>query len=368
MKGEKNIGPFLAFDDGWFRKHQRLLVWLLNAPVIKIWFRWVLRIRKSDCHLNEKINLILPNQFHKNARIVGDKIFATADFRTHWKYSKRIYYAFKWVWWALHFWDWLIADRFLPELSFGLFTLNSYPNQGETGPGCDGFIQRRQDDTYTTPEQLGTTTGGTPPIGQYQKDVYMSTILLGQIIRPYDDLSYYNILGKGFLVFDTSKLPASTSVSGPAYIDVYVTDYLAPVGSGIGYIGLFKATTQNGNTLVDSDFFEVETTELANQLALELATKTISGGTPAQYIDVYYLNRVGYYRFNLNADGKNNITFLGVSKFATHFTYASSFLTGSLTYFVMHKYCSANSIEAEFDPKLVIDYSIPGTNKIQMII
>ena len=42
MANSKN---YLAFDQKWFEKHQEKLLWLLNAPLIKYWFRWVLRIR-----------------------------------------------------------------------------------------------------------------------------------------------------------------------------------------------------------------------------------------------------------------------------------------------------------------------------------
>lgn len=42
-KRHKNIGPFLAFGECWFRRHQRILLWLLNTPIVRLWFRWVLR-------------------------------------------------------------------------------------------------------------------------------------------------------------------------------------------------------------------------------------------------------------------------------------------------------------------------------------
>jgi hypothetical protein len=109
-----------AFGSLFFLLHQDRLLWLLNAPIIGRWFRWVLRISGESSSVGSlKIDRILPNAifwWH------GDK--QVAEFRTHAKFSKRLYYAFRPLWWTLHAWDWAVGDRELfPELNAAIRNL-----------------------------------------------------------------------------------------------------------------------------------------------------------------------------------------------------------------------------------------------------
>lgn len=360
MKGE-NVGPYLAFDEKWFRKYQKILIWMLNAPIIKIWFRWILRIRKSDCSLNEKINLILPNQFHKNARVEGDKIFATADFRTHWKFSKRIYHAFKWIWWALHFWDWLIADRFLPELSFGLFTLTKSPNPGSDLATCDGMLylyNRYPGGTSLQQISEVNPTSYNQWISMIDQEVYIASA------NSYDPPSEgWNGFTKSFFSFDTSTLNGATFLSGK--LSIYITRYQSFLGAGQGIIGVYGQITPNNNVLTFAHYFNVGNTLLANTLSLNLQTNIMyEGGMPHTY---YSLAIPGYYDFTLNSAGLSNLAY-SISKFITRFTYDS---LAPAAYPEGQSYCygySADYAGDAYDPKLIIEYSIASTNKIQMII
>lgn len=360
MKQNKNVSPFLAFDERWFRKHQQILVGLLNVPIIKIWFRWVLRIRKCDCLLSEKINLILPNQFHKNARVEGDKIFATADFRTHWKYSKRIYHAFKWVWWTLHFWDWLIADRFLPELSFGLFTLTKSPDAGSGLVTSDGTV---------TLYNRGPGGISLQQIAEVAPTTYNQNIDTGNTEAYLAEANSYSPASEGwngfvksFFPFNTSILNGSTLVNGK--VSIFVTSYRSFWGAGSGVIGLYGQITPNDDVLQFSHYYNVGNTLLANTLVLNLQTNTMyQGGLPYTY---YSLAERKYYDFTLNAAGLSSIRNT-ISKFITRFTYDSLAPAESPE---GTSYCygySAGRGES-YDPKLVVEYSIPSTNKIQMII
>ena len=73
---------FLAFDPAWFSRHQRALLRLLNLPLIGLAFRRLLRI-----NVLEPIVRIEPHAFTVS---LGEGLYRT-DFRTHWKFSKRIY-------------------------------------------------------------------------------------------------------------------------------------------------------------------------------------------------------------------------------------------------------------------------------------
>src|SRR5258708_5424922 len=110
---------YLAFDKLWFKKHQNILLWLLKFQI----FRHILRI-----DTDKPVVKIEPHAFTVYLGKKGNKLQFQTDFRTHWKYSKRLYYAFKPLWWTIHFWDWLIADRFIPQWSYGFSTLTAFPD------------------------------------------------------------------------------------------------------------------------------------------------------------------------------------------------------------------------------------------------
>ena len=64
-----NEEQIMVFSKEWFKKHNKALCWLANAPIIKYWFRWLLRIHK-DIPWNEKIDEIMPNAFTYGKKLV----------------------------------------------------------------------------------------------------------------------------------------------------------------------------------------------------------------------------------------------------------------------------------------------------------
>src|SRR3990167_4532520 len=110
-------------DQKWFLKYQKQLLWLLNTPLISIWFRQILRIRGEVEPLGyKKVNLdkikiarILPHAVlwvqNKKKGKVG------FDIRSHDKFAKRLYFAFKPLWYLVHFWDMNFANNFFPQLN-----------------------------------------------------------------------------------------------------------------------------------------------------------------------------------------------------------------------------------------------------------
>ncbi len=140
----------IVFSKEWFERHQGKLLWLLNHWLTRRWFRWVLRIRRHDIGYDKEIVELFPHAYTVFIRELGDgRCELATDFRTHPKYAKRLYYAFKPVWWMAHFWDWLIADRlYNQQLSFGFTTLTLYPSAGSVSP-CDGMAGRITDATFS---------------------------------------------------------------------------------------------------------------------------------------------------------------------------------------------------------------------------
>ncbi len=140
-----------VFGIEWFKKHQRGLLWLLNSPFMRKWFKWMLRIRKEDAGYDGSARIIeLAPHFYtilKGSTSEGKTIFKT-EFRCHGKFSKRLYYAFKPLWHLLHAWDSIFADAFIPALSFGFNTLLMYPETGSGVNTCDGIITHNPGKTY----------------------------------------------------------------------------------------------------------------------------------------------------------------------------------------------------------------------------
>ena len=76
----------VVFSAAWFARHQRTLLWLLNAPVLGRWFRWVLCLRPHDVGYRKPIVQLLPHAYTV-ANADGTR---TTDFRAHAKYAKRL--------------------------------------------------------------------------------------------------------------------------------------------------------------------------------------------------------------------------------------------------------------------------------------
>jgi len=194
---------YKAFNEKWFKKHQRVLLFLLNAPIIKVWFRWVMRIRKIDHPLNEVIYGIFPNRFLKKVEYKDKKFFITADFRTHDKFSKRMYYAFKPFWWMLHYWDEVFADKFAPNFSFGFTTLTAYPASGSGAP-CSGYVRRNGVNESLTTIRAGAGTTA------YGYDDFISFYLETDVSNTSNNF-YANY--RALVGFDTSSIGSSATIS-----------------------------------------------------------------------------------------------------------------------------------------------------------
>lgn len=229
------------FNKQWFKDHQTILLWLCNVPVVKIWFRWILRIHK-DCPKKRIIELA-PHYYtvpagltyfnrsallkttmenpnvnkysRKMARAIYKRILAgkiedtrhllpavTTDFRTHWKFSKRLYYAFYPLWMMFHIWD-FIADPFFPKLSFGFATLTAQPVAGANSP-CDGITQRGGVD-----ETMGTIRAGAGTLANRTNDATQD--IAGYTASATTD--QYAELIRGAHNFDTSPIGAGGTIS-----------------------------------------------------------------------------------------------------------------------------------------------------------
>src|SRR3990167_7802981 len=125
------------FNEYWFTKHQQILLFFLNTPLLRVWFRWFLCIEYK-----EPIDVILPNSISwKNKGKI------TTEFRSHNKYAKRLYVGLYPLWWLCHQWD--IA--FYPRFNLGFDTLGPVqPVAGDNSP-IDGYVYRSGvDETFSS--------------------------------------------------------------------------------------------------------------------------------------------------------------------------------------------------------------------------
>lgn len=328
----------IVFSKEWFEKHQRKFLWLLNSRLTKRWFRWVLRIRHCDCPVDVKITAIAPNHFSYGDRYFrkGRKWFVerTTDFRTHPKFAKRLYYAFKPLWWTLHAWDWLVADRFAPRLSFGFLTLTVFPDPSTGATTVDGYVRNSQ--TNVTWATLHDAADGTTTVSTNANDDIVD-IIHGTTTDRFNDINRW------LLTLDTSALGAGASVSAATFS--HNGNNKAGAGGTAYTINLFSSTPASNNNLVVGDFDQVGTTAFSTEI-------TYDGWST-----------VGYNDFVLNASGRANVSLTSISKFSLRFVFdaanaAPTWSSGLRIEIIGYTADRAGTTE---DPKLVITYTVATT-------
>lgn len=322
----KHCGPALAFSKEWFQRHQSALLWLLNAPLVRIWFRWVLRILPCDCPRSTPIREIGPHYFV--VRVGTDEY--RADFRTHPKYAKRLYWAFRPLWWMLHVWD-LLADSRLPALSFGFSTLTAYPDARSPGTTtCDGSVYRDGVDeafsslrSYASGSTYSDQTSTTGPIAR-----------LGASTTTGNFQNLY----RGLFLFDTSSLTSEANVTA-AVLSLY--GYSKWNGLGSETLAIVSSSPSSNTLLAATDYSNLGSTSFGSV--------SYSSYSTSAYNDI-----------SLNASGVSNVSKTGVSKFGTRGewdrggTFSGTWVSGDQSSFGAY---FADQSGTSQDPKLVITYT-----------
>ena len=316
---------YLAFNKEWFEKHQNKLLWLLKFRL----FRKILRI---EC--NDRIVEITPNSYTTH---VSGVTFKT-DFRTHDKYSKRLYYAFKPIWWAMHIWD-LFADVYTPKLSFGFSTLTAYPDAGDPGTTTiDGVVQRSG-----VNETFGTIRGGAGTLATNATDFLFTAQL-----DATGTTNQYSRLRRSIALFDTSSLTTSASISS-ATIGAYGWGKTNALGSADWHVG--SATPASNTTLAASDYGNCGTTSFGSIAYASFSTS-------------------GYNDITLDSNGLGNISKTGVSKFSFQLSWdINNSFTGSWANSAISNFdnYSADQAGTTNDPKLVVTYTLGGVRLLTLL-
>jgi hypothetical protein len=268
-----------VFDAEWFRSHQTQLLFWLNGSWLK---------RKISRHLfridaTEQIVELGPSYYV----VKLDDTQRCANFRTHPKYAKRIYYSLFWYWWMLHFLDWILLDRFLPQLSFGLTDLNVKPDDGEAGDNCDGYAAR-----------IITAGGSWTSIRTGSGTSYSNTTTAGTMTRitcHADTDKYYAIRRAGF-AFDTAAVGAGSTVSA-VVLNLYSTDtyHVNTYDTVDSSLNVVSFAPSNAGAFAAADFNSFGSTIYC---AMAYATYTVSNG---------------YKNFTLDSVGRENINKTGIT-------------------------------------------------------
>jgi len=326
----------IVFGKKWFEKHQSKLLWLLNTPVVKIWFRWIMRIRRYDCPMSETINRIEPNSFSYGAKfITEDKIEIKTDFRTHDKFAKRLYFAFKPLWHIIHFWDMTFANQISQQLNFGFDTLTAYPDPHPESATVDGITQR----SVANPGEVWAThKAGAGTISEDTNgiDVFVQ-------FRGATTLNQWIQLYRSMFLFDTSALPDDASIS--ATVLSIAGQNKADPTSNAPTLNIYTTTPASNTGLVAADFSQYGTTKQCDSDVTYAGWQT--GAT--------------YNAFTFNATGIGNVSLTGISKFgcreATYDVGSSTPTWGANaeTFFACY---FADTAGTTSDPKLVVTYTV----------
>lgn len=193
------------FGKKWFEKHQKILKWFVNTFI----GRWFFKIHGNRSSVGKnKITRIGPNYIGWDGyKVESSNGFNTKqphflEFRTHNKFTKRLYYGLLPVWYLFHAWDWLIAQEwsikpaFKPSWDLGFSTLTVYPDADAESTSVDGLV-RGENAVYATANTAGSSA----------VDAITETALW----HGLNGGTYY--IDRFFYLFDTSDLTANVSVS-----------------------------------------------------------------------------------------------------------------------------------------------------------
>lgn len=320
-----------AFDRAWFRRWQPLWLALLDEPLLGRIVRWLLCIRASDVGYRGRIIAILPHAYLVEH---ADGSF-TADVRTHPKFAKRVYEVGKPIWWALHAWDWAVADRWVPALSAGFATLTAYPDAGNPGTtSMDGNMHVNI---------FGDTWANVRAANANDVDQTGTALaVVGFVGSP--NANQWAELWRSMYLFDTSALTGAASVSA-ATLSVYGTakqDDLTATPN----VDVYTATPASNTVLALSDMVNVGAVSQT--------------GAPLTYAS---WTVAAYNAFALNATGISNVATSGVTKFALR--NANYDVANSTPPYIASTRSSvsgnfADQVGTTNDPKLDVTYTLTG--------
>jgi hypothetical protein len=251
------------------------------------------------------------------------------EFRTHNKFSKRIYYAFLPLWKLLHAWDMF----WIPNFNFGFDTLTKYPDANPETTTVDGYVRRNNGGTET----LATIRAGA---GTDHNDAYNGDS--PPEMTTSSTTNQWLQISRMIWLFLTSSLTDSADITDAVFsLCAYTKENQL---GGSPELDIVASTPASNTDLVNSDYGQLGTTVFAS-------------------ISYASYNGSAYNDFTLDANGIANISKTDVSKFGgrvnwdTDNSFGGSWI--SLGQVRFNNYC-ADQTGTDSDPKLVVTYILPN--------
>lgn len=315
--------PFV-FGKEFFMLHQKILLWLLNTPIVSLWFRWVLRIHgKRSSVGKQKITRIVPNAIFWE---IDDK--KKVEFRSHNKYSKRLFYAFYPLWLVFHIWDTLFANKWNPALNLGFDTLTVYPDADPETTTVDGSMYRAG-----VNETLAVIRAGSATL------VLPSTTVENIVgLHASSTTNQYSDLERSLFLFDTSTLASIANIES-ALFSFWATSKSNGLGSFVTY--LCSSNPASNTNIVNADFSTLGTTSYGTIDYASVTTGAYSG-LSLNSSGMSAINKGGITKLGLKLDWDILNSFTG--------TWVSTEVSRIIAYF-------ADQTGTTNDPKLVVTYS-----------
>jgi hypothetical protein len=253
-------GPWQVFNSDWFKSHQSSLLSWLNGS----WLKRKLSRHAFRIEAIEPITEIAPSHYVVKLNDTQRR----ADFRTHPKYAKRLYYSLIAYWWFLHFLDWAFLDRWVPQYSFGLSFLSVLPADGEGGATCDGYAAR----VVTAGASLTSARTGN---GTSQSNT--TTAGVGVRITCHADTDKYYAIRRAGFSFNTATIGDWDTIDA-ASLNLYSTDtYHANTYDTVdSSLNVVSFTPANPGTLATGDYNSFGTTIYST---VSYADFTVSNGS-----------------------------------------------------------------------------------------
>lgn len=299
----------------------------------------------NDLPISDKVLEIGTNYFGYGLKeLPNDRVQITRDFRTHPKFSKRIYFAFKPLWWALHYWDELFADRLIPEWSFGFAVLTVYPDPDPETSTCDGYADYIDGGSG----QIWTTIVGLAGNGSGDAGVSGAPFL----IRGGGIADEYNRNYRAFTLFDTSAI-VDTDVIDSAIYSLYILNdfrnFLSGEDSANSTFVVVETSPASNTALVDADY-----QQHVQQHGVVMGESQIQANISAS----------GYEDVTLNSAGRDFISKTGITKLGTASRWDLDDTATGLTWVInaLQFYLAsfADETGTTQDPKLVVTSSAAG--------
>ena len=313
MEKKLDNGYGIVFDEQWFVRWQASLLWLLNSWLTGRWIRRKLGIPLPP---SDKITQIGPNcfshgdrlvdepclihrkHFHGSDRVAFDRyhfqvsckgshraLQRTTSFRTSNDFALRLYEAFKPLWWSMHYWDSLVANRLIPAFDLGFSTLVVIPDPGSPGiTSCAGDAGR------------GAGAETYPAIHNGAGTVFDQGSASAKVILNSNGTGYTSLYRVAHL-YDTHSLTSSAVISS-AVQSGFVNSRLVNPNLPLS-VNLYGCIPASSIQLAASDYSNFGTVPYCDAPVLFSAMPSF-----------------GSQNFTVNATGIANISLTGITNFA----------------------------------------------------